>query len=245
MTIRFACRCGKKMKTSDDKIGKKVLCSACGSPVVVPSANTIDIDKVIAPASASPTAAADTASALLRGTATQEQKKTRKTIAFDDPNMDPSAAMYDATESAKYLTKSFLLPALGVLAACLVGYSFMHWITSRSSELPPLGEVTGSVYLDGVPLPGAQVTMRPQGENPQEAPKAAASVARTDEKGRFRMRYLRNVYGAPVGLCTVQITASGPDGQEVVPIRYRDRTETREVKEGNNDFDFQLKSSDQ
>lgn len=245
MTIRFACRCGKKMKTSDDKIGKKILCSACGSPVVVPSDDTIAIEKVIAPAGASSTtAASDTASALLRGTpAPQAQKKNRKTLAFDDPAMAAEVAI-DATASAKHIAKGFLLPIAGIAVACVLVSALAKWITGTGTKLPPLAEVSGSVYFDGEPLPGAVVTFRPQGDA-QNIPKASASEARTDEKGRFRMRYTREHYGVPIGKCIVTISKMDTNGQEMTPLRYRDRTETREVEKSGNEFDFQLKSADQ
>jgi len=237
MTIRFSCRCGKKMKTSDDKIGKKILCSACGSPVVVPGANTVSIESVVAPA----TAASDTAGALLRGTAKQEEKRTRKTIAFDDPSLD-SSSTYDATETAKYVARGFLLPVAGVLVLCLVIYGMVSWITTSKSKRPELADVTGSVYLDGKPLAGAQILFRPHAEGMQGA-KAGPAAARTDEDGRHRLRYASDTFGAPVGVCIVTITAVDDRGMEVVPLRYRDRTEKRTVESGGNSFDFQLSSS--
>lgn len=245
MTIRFACRCGKKMKTSDDKIGKKILCSACGSPVVVPSDDTVAIEKVIAPAAASSTAASDTASALLRGSAggPQAPKKGRKTLSFGADGSEDDGATYDATASAKYLASGFLLPAAGVIAGCLALYALVSWVTSTGSKLPPLAEVTGAVYLDGMPLPGAEIHFRPQGAG-QNVPKAADAMARTDEKGRFRMRYTREHYGVPIGQCYIQITKTDENGVDLVPLRYRDRTEIREVKESGNEFDFQLRSAD-
>jgi hypothetical protein len=36
MSIRFSCRCGRKLKVSDEKIGTKVLCSSCGATLKVP-----------------------------------------------------------------------------------------------------------------------------------------------------------------------------------------------------------------
>lgn len=36
MSIRFSCRCGRKLKVSDEKIGMKVLCPSCGETLKVP-----------------------------------------------------------------------------------------------------------------------------------------------------------------------------------------------------------------
>jgi len=36
MSIRFSCRCGRKLKVSDEKIGMKVLCASCGATLKVP-----------------------------------------------------------------------------------------------------------------------------------------------------------------------------------------------------------------
>lgn len=243
MTIRFACRCGKKMKTDDDKIGKKVLCSACGSPVVVPSSNTATVEKVVAPM-----ATADTAGELLRGTATKQQTKPRKTIAHDDPLMDPSSA-YDVAETARYFTRSFLLPAGVVLLFCALVYGVSNWISKTNAKHPELAEVSGVILLDGKPLVGARIIILPKTDDGSVV-KASASVGRTDKDGHYRMEYTRDasgypLYGVPLGPCAVQISATDSSGREVAPIRYRDRSETRVVESGSNTFEFKLESGQQ
>ena len=242
MTIRFACRCGKKMKTSDDKIGKKVLCSACGSPVVVPASNTAAVEKVVAPIAAS-----ETAGELLRGTAARDTKKKGRNLAYDDPTLD-TGSTYDATETAKYLTMSFVLPAGIVLLFCGLVYGVSTWMSKTSKNHPELAEVTGTVYLDGQPLNGAKIILTPKVDGGD--PRGSASIGRTDKEGHFRMQYARDadgdpIYGVPLGECTVQIMASDSSRREISPIKYRDRSETRVIEAGSNEFEFRLDSASQ
>ena len=111
-----------------------------------------------------------------------------------------------------------------------------------------LGTVTGTVTLDGKPLPQATVTFsRGQGR---------MSVGTTDEQGRYKLLYTVNQQGAEPGTHTVRITAqidavsgegdlAAVEGRkELLPPRYHDRTElTAEVKPGRNTIDFDLTST--
>jgi len=110
---------------------------------------------------------------------------------------------------------------------------------------PELGNVTGTVRLDGKPLVGAQVEFQPQKRLPP-------SYGATDNLGRYELEYTKDKLGAAVGAHTVRITTqtTGRDelGNEIqvpqrVPERYNDRSELiRQVKSGENVFDFDLQS---
>ena len=237
MTIRFACGCGKKMKTSDDKIGRKVLCSSCGSPVVVPSSDSVAVETVAAPV------AADTAGALLRGsTAPAPQKPVRRNLAFDDPR-DHAGSNYDATETVKYVAASFLLPGAGVFALCFIIFMLASWATRSDSNHPPLAEVSGVITLDGQPLQGARIIFRPRSGDEKDV-QISSAVGRTDSLGRYRLQYTRDVYGAPLGISSVQITASDDKMREIVPRQYRDRSHTEAVMDQDNEINFELRSGD-
>ena len=109
---------------------------------------------------------------------------------------------------------------------------------------PERGEVTGTVTLDGQPLVGATVEFQPQEGSP--------SYGETDTEGRYRLGYTPEKPGAVVGEHTVRISTyrvKGPPGaQEEVPERVppeynTESTVTREVKPGENVFDFPIKTS--
>jgi hypothetical protein len=107
-----------------------------------------------------------------------------------------------------------------------------------TSDQPPLGRVTGTVTLDGVPLPAALVVFTPQSPG-------RSAMATTDTTGRYELAYLRDIAGANVGSHTVRITTAG-DGRgakEILPPRYHVKTELSAVVEaGSNTLDFSLES---
>ncbi len=237
MTIRFACRCGKKMKTTDDKIGKKVLCSACGSPVVVPSSNTESVERVVAP----PTAAADSASELLRSTVAQQQK-SRKTMTYDDLVEKPPPE-YDTAATFRYYLLGFLLPFAAVIIVCFLIFGVSSSLLRSGLKLPRLAEVHGMIMLDGEPLEGADITFRPDPHS-ENGIQVSSSMARTDKEGRYRLQYLPGVFGCPLGDCTVQISARDDLGREIIPRQYRGNSSTtrRTVEAGTNPLDFNITS---
>lgn len=105
--------------------------------------------------------------------------------------------------------------------------------------------MTGVIKLDGKPFAAAEVTFEPKA--------GRASHGRTDDSGRFELRYTREEMGAVVGPHTVRILSltevTLPDGRfetrpQIVPPRYNTASELRrEVATGaNNVFDFDLSS---
>ncbi|MHC2069172.1 carboxypeptidase-like regulatory domain-containing protein [Bremerella sp. T1] len=112
---------------------------------------------------------------------------------------------------------------------------------------PEVVRVSGTVTMDGQPLPNATVlfvsgTGRPSG-------------AMTDEQGHYELNYTGDQKGARIGPNRVQITtAQGPtetmDGKpipavrETVPARYNARTELEftVTEKGSNVADFELSS---
>lgn len=113
---------------------------------------------------------------------------------------------------------------------------------------PELGEVTGTVKLDGKPVPKATVEFQP-------GPGGSPSHGTTDENGRYELLYALGKPGAMVGEHVVRITtadeeAADFDGSappieipEILPPRYHAETELkREVKSGSQEINFDLKS---
>jgi hypothetical protein len=112
---------------------------------------------------------------------------------------------------------------LGLLSGC-------------GSSGPELGIVSGTVTLDGQPLDGATVIFQPE--------VGKASFGRTDELGRYELRYLKDTMGAVVGPHQIEIRLAGDSTPvEPLPARYNDQSElTADVVKGDNPLDFKLLS---
>lgn len=128
-----------------------------------------------------------------------------------------------------------LILMLGLLVGC-------------SQDGPPIADVEGQVLLDGAPLSDAEVTFSPQSAGRH-------SVGKTDQDGRFELRYSGTRTGALVGDHTVKISTfqaphpAGPNGEmsplkkERVPKRYNVNSElTRTVDKWGSEFTFELES---
>jgi hypothetical protein len=109
--------------------------------------------------------------------------------------------------------------------------------TACRTRGPELGEVQGTVTLDGRPLAQATVVFEPQ-------PGGHASRAVTDHSGRYQLVYLRDTNGALVGLHKVKIfTATEDDPKERIPARYnKQSTLIAAVASGVNEHNFSLTS---
>ena len=120
------------------------------------------------------------------------------------------------------------------------------------SDLPELGEVHGTVTLDGAPLPNAIVNF-----TPKEA--GRPSSGETDENGNYTLLYLVDVPGALVGEHTVLIepviTADmddyDPDDPEsggapppVYPASASDGSIVETVSAGDNEINIPLISGE-
>ena len=114
-----------------------------------------------------------------------------------------------------------------------------------SGDRPELGNVSGTVTLDGEPLVGVLVLFGPEN--------GRTSTAMTDEQGHYTLQYLADVQGAKIGPHKVVIKTyledeSDPEAiaafVEKVPAKYNTNTElTAEVKEGDNTINFDLTSN--
>ncbi|NUQ63314.1 MAG: carboxypeptidase regulatory-like domain-containing protein [Pirellulales bacterium] len=105
-----------------------------------------------------------------------------------------------------------------------------------------LGQVTGTITLDGKPLSGASVQFLPKGEG-------ATATGRTDAAGKYELWYTGDVKGAALGSHTVRIeTPPNPEPGAMepppqLPAKYNtESTLTADVKSGENTFNFELTS---
>lgn len=127
------------------------------------------------------------------------------------------------------------------------------------SDQPELGQVTGTITLDGKPLPRTAVMFQPENGRP--------ATGRTDKDGKYELTYIRDTKGAKIGKNRVEIGGGeeeedeeeteafdadgepiaetpGPTSQKpAIPPKYNVRSELEaDVQPGENTFNFDLKS---
>lgn len=103
-----------------------------------------------------------------------------------------------------------------------------------ASDRPPLGQVTGTVTVNGEPLAGVLVSFKPE--------VGRAAVGMSDANGFYRLQYVYGVNGAKVGQNTVSFSwPTGASGTVPIPDNYGAKsTLQEEVSSGSNKFDFDL-----
>jgi hypothetical protein len=104
---------------------------------------------------------------------------------------------------------------------------------------PPLelALVSGTVTMDGTPLPRAVVTFTPSIEG------GRTSIGVTDAKGRYTLAYTQETQGANLGRHDVRISTAALDGGPIerVPSKFNSETTlSANVQRGENVFDFAL-----
>jgi hypothetical protein len=101
---------------------------------------------------------------------------------------------------------------------------------------PELAPVSGRVTLSGKPLEKADIVFQPDNGKPPAS-------GRTDAEGRYELAYKRGVMGGPVGQNTVRIRVSRElvRNPPKIAARFNSQSELRrEVKAGQNEFDFDV-----
>lgn len=135
--------------------------------------------------------------------------------------------------------------AYGFMFATSVSVLFLSGCSQKPAGIS-FGKVSGTVTLDGAPLPDALVTFEPEMGRP--------SWAMTNAEGIYALNYRGHDWGAVTGPHTVRITTANrfenPETDEVrivkelLPATYHARsTLTADVKPGENVIDFALEKS--
>ena len=147
-------------------------------------------------------------------------------------------------EEVRQVAMRRLLPigggVLGVALVCFFLFSSM----SSGTKLPSLASVTGTITLDGKPLPGATVRFEPVADiNDISKNSIGGSAGRTDDEGRYSLAYAGGHEGAVVGTHTVRINKTDKEGLETLGKKYHLASRiTHEVKEGSNTINLTLPS---
>ena len=246
MSIRFQCECGKKLKASDDKIGKRVLCPDCGQPVTVPSRSGVAIEAIDSVGAGQEPLkdSAKTARELLKlsAAASREEQNPDKG-GQQHVRQKGEEVRLSFSQWVRFNATTFGLPVLGILVAAVVLYAISSRMFGEKPVYPDLFPVSGSVSLDGRPLEGAQITYRSYPEPGKK--RFAPSYGGTDAQGNYKLWYKRDIKeGAILGKHFVEISKIGPDGRETLPAKYHSRTKliqevTEEKKTG---YDFKLET---
>jgi hypothetical protein len=131
-------------------------------------------------------------------------------------------------QSARIFAFSFAVTFLAVVIGCGGG--------------PEMGEVTGTVTLDGNPTANLEVTF-----DPRDPGQGTTALGYTKADGTYELHYPGDKTGVPVGQYTVSIVGAEVDeeaGEPIsIPERYNTQTElTATVEAGSNTIDFDLTS---
>lgn len=144
----------------------------------------------------------------------------------------------------KLIPNDFLMMTLLALSFSLTGCG------GGMNDQPELGQVKGTVTMDGSPLAGVSVTFSPDSGRP--------ATGKTDVAGNYELIYIRNTPGCKLGHNTVIISNSGEEDEmeqegddpvvtansdeNEIPAKYNNKTTLEaEVQPGENTFNFDLK----
>lgn len=128
---------------------------------------------------------------------------------------------------------------------CLLAVVVVVFVGCGRSDLPELGTVSGTLTLDGKPLPHAIVNFTPTEGRP--------SRGETDDEGQYTLMYLTDARGALVGQHKVTVTLTVTDEMDdlpegaaptgpILPPTASNGSIMKEVKAGDNEIDIDLQS---
>jgi len=125
------------------------------------------------------------------------------------------------------------------------------WMIQPKLEVPPLGQVSGVVTLDGKPVAGAIVTFAPQKREYKTSKNAKGMGLRTaagvtDAEGHYTLYYVEGVRGTFLGSNQVSIQpVLSAKGQDSVPSDWgRKSAHAIDVMEGSNPpYNIEMKTT--
>jgi hypothetical protein len=175
-------------------------------------------------------------------TRTVEESRARASRIDEEEVREPSAAW----EIGREIAVRALPGILGVLVVAFLLYRGIDALMGSGMELPDLGQVSGTVMLDGKPLAGARVTFNPVKREIEVSEtreiRVRPSTAITDENGYYELNYTQDIPGVAVGDHYVSI--SKRDGaRELAPSEYGPYSRVKHsVAAGSQQIDIALQS---
>ena len=147
-------------------------------------------------------------------------------------------------DEVREVAKRRVLPIVGgFLLVAGICYLMVNSMAS-DPDVPPLAPVSGTVTLDGKPLPQATVNFEPITDrtDPDQS-RLGGSVGRSDTDGIYTLTYPGGHEGAVLGNHTVRVNKTDANGLEVLGKKYHLESQLKHfVKVGANTIDLVLKS---
>jgi len=131
----------------------------------------------------------------------------------------------------------------GILVVAGLCYLLFNMM-ANDPKVPLLADVSGTVTLDGTPLPNAIVNFEPvTDEKVEQQRRLGGSVGRSDDEGVYNLTYPGGHDGAVLGMHTVRVNKTDKQGLEVLAKKYHLQSRMKhEVKAGSNTIDLDLRS---
>ena len=166
--------------------------------------------------------------------------ESARAATVDEPPPDPGPRIN--MDEVKEVAKRRILPIGGgilvVGGLCYLLFSMM----ANDPDVPLLANVSGTITLDGKPLPNATVNFEPVTDK-KVVQQLGGSVGRSDNEGVYNLTYPGGHDGAVLGMHTVRINKTDTQGLEVLAKKYHLQSQMKhEVKAGSNTIDLDLRS---
>ena len=187
------------------------------------------------------TNAAGTASNMASDLLAKTGKKGKKSAWSEAADEGKQESEYDYTDLKNYLFKKVAPLTLGGIVGCYLIFVVMSSMMGGKSNLPELGQVTGTVTLNGKPVESVTVWFHPiqtDKEKSDKLKRASSSGGTTDAAGHYELKY-GDVKGAAVGECEVAIEAPS---RSDIPAKFLGPklTVTKTVSAGRQVIDLDL-----
>lgn len=169
--------------------------------------------------------------------------------ALKDSALTPQAAAAQRTTRGGFdfveFMQEFGFKGLAIIiGGGLVAYAvyFASDYAMGKTKRPPLGYVTGTITMDGQPIPRAVIEFLPDNSETAKArDMKRTSTGVSDAQGKFTMFYEEGLQGVAVGKCRVMLKFLPPPF--VVPAEYSILSTTlHDIAKGHQTIDIPLKS---
>jgi len=133
---------------------------------------------------------------------------------------------------------------VGGIVGVAVLYFGMAYMMSNPRKLPDLGNVSGTVTLNGEPLKNVFVKLTPVKKSAEYNGKElrlTTAMGLTDSEGYYEVKYFDDIKGAPIGKVRIWLEPLDPTDFSKIPPQYvSPSNDIREVREAGNEGKFNL-----